>query len=501
MNGNGDGGERARVPAFGGDKNYDRWKQELKAWKFVTNIGKKKQAMAVALSFPEGSEVRSKIFEEVNIDELMNDDGMNVLLQHLDKWYQKDEMSAAYEAWTRFDTFTKVNEDAMEKYILEFVKRNTVLEKYKVSIPKCILAFKLLDNAGLDIKDKQIVLTAVSFSEPEKMFDSMQQALKKFFGSQEVLSLGAGSGNGKSETPAVVVKTEPVFSTEEVNVVNRGRGRGGFRRSRGRGNIVNRTEKSVQQNSVDSFDRDTKDGRNSLLDTLRHQTKEGKTEKKEIEAVINPVENPVESYDKEEEYHSIVEDTHEDSVKVKSIPKIGQKVKFLSKESDEWQTVTMHSRAGKSTGKYSNWRNVKYEDGSLSAFDWNRDVEKWIPILEENGVQEPSEIVMACENMENQKLDKAKQEEIKSWKNFGVYEEVTNMGQNALSVLWVVTEKENMDGKKKIKARLVARGFEDKEEVQSDSPTVSKEMLRSFVAILGPDSQSNLRRPISFGTS
>ncbi|KAK4302495.1 hypothetical protein Pmani_025423 [Petrolisthes manimaculis] len=484
MNGNGDGGERARVPAFGGDKNYDRWKQELKAWKFVTNIGKKKQAMAVALSFPEGSEVRSKIFEEVNIDELMNDDGMNVLLQHLDKWYQKDEMSAAYEAWTRFDTFTKVNEDAMEKYILEFVKRNAVLEKYKVSIPKCILAFKLLDNAGLDIKDKQIVLTAVSFSEPEKMFDSMQQALKKFFGSQEVLSLGAGSGNGKSETPAVVVKTEPVFSTEEVNVVNRGRGRGGFRRSRGRGNIVNRTEKSVQQNSVDSFDRDTKDGRNSLLDTLRHQTKEGKTEKKEIEAVINPVENPVESYDKEEEYHSIVEDTHEDSVRVKSIPKIGQKVKFLSKESDEWQTVTMHSRAGKSTGKYSNWRNVKYEDGSLSAFDWNRDVEKWIPILEENGVQEPSEIVMACENMENQKLDKAKQEEIKSWKNFGVYEEVTNMGQNALSVRWVVTEKENMDGKKKIKARLVARGFEDKEEVQSDSPTVSKEMLRSFVAIL-----------------
>ncbi|KAK4327405.1 hypothetical protein Pmani_002070 [Petrolisthes manimaculis] len=119
-------------------------------------------------------------------------------------------MSAAYEAWTRFNTFTKENEDAMEKYILEFVKRNAVLEKYK-------------------------------------------QALKKFFGSQDVLSLGAVSGNGKSETPAVVVKTEQVFSTEEVNVVNRGRGRGEFRRSRGRGNIVNRTEKSVQQNSVDRY--------------------------------------------------------------------------------------------------------------------------------------------------------------------------------------------------------------------------------------------------------
>lgn len=84
-----------------------------------------------------------------------------------------------------------------------------------------------MDNAGLEIKDKQIVLTAVSFSKPEKMFDSMQQPLKTFFGSQEVLSVGApgaGSGSGKKETPAVVVKSEPVLSTEEVNMVSRGRG-------------------------------------------------------------------------------------------------------------------------------------------------------------------------------------------------------------------------------------------------------------------------------------
>lgn len=73
---------------------------------------------------------------------------------------------------------------------------------------------------------------------------------------------------------------------------------------------------------------------------------------------------------------------------------------------------------------------------------------------------------------------------MRSGKNFGVYEEVANMGQNALSVHWVVTEKESKDGKKKIKAQLIARGFEEKEEVQSDSPTVSKEMLRSFIAIL-----------------
>lgn len=36
----------------------------------------------------------------------------------------------------------------------------------------------------------------------------------------------------------------------------------------------------------------------------------------------------------------------------------------------------------------------------------------------------------------------------------------------------------------KRKAQLVARGFEGKHDVQTDSLTLSKEMLRSFVAIL-----------------
>ena len=176
--------------------------------------------------------------------------------------------------------------------------------------------------------------------------------------------------------------------------------------------------------------------------------------------------------------------TVEDSVRVKSIPKIGQKVRFLPKESDEWQTVTVHSRAGKSTGKYSSWRNIENENGHILALDWKTQVDKWVPVSEEDGVKETSEIVMACENKKVQELDKAKQEELKSWKNFGVYVEVPNKGQNALSVRWVVTEKECSVGNKKIKARLVARGFEEKGEIQSDSPTVSKEVLRSFVAIM-----------------
>ena len=92
-------------------------------------------------------------------------------------------------------------------------------------IPKCILAFKLLDSARLDVKEKQIVLTAVTFSEPDKMYDSMQLALRKFFGSQEILSQAAGAaGDSSGGAAAVVMKSEPVYTAEEVNFTNRCRG-------------------------------------------------------------------------------------------------------------------------------------------------------------------------------------------------------------------------------------------------------------------------------------
>lgn len=44
-------------------------------------------------------------------------------------------------------------------------------------------------------------------------------------------------------------------------------------------------------------------------------------------------------------------------------------------------------------------------------------------------------IVMACENTENLGLERAKHEEMKSWKNSGVYEEVPNTvwGQKTVS--------------------------------------------------------------------
>ena len=53
---------RIPPPVFGGNKTYKRWKEEISAWELVSKVDKKDKALTVALSFPEDSKVRDRVF-------------------------------------------------------------------------------------------------------------------------------------------------------------------------------------------------------------------------------------------------------------------------------------------------------------------------------------------------------------------------------------------------------------------------------------------------------
>lgn len=72
----------------------------------------------------------------------------------------------------------------------------------------------------------------------------------------------------------------------------------------------------------------------------------------------------------------------------------------------------------------------------------------------------------------------AKQVELKKLLDFGVYEEVPRGSQHCISTRWVLWKKG--DG---VRARLVARGFEETVHEQVDSPTVGKGVMRILLAI------------------
>ena len=76
------------------------------------------------------------------------------------------------------------------------------------------------------------------------------------------------------------------------------------------------------------------------------------------------------------------------------------------------------------------------------------------------------EILVASNKLDEKVIKGAKQQELHSWSEFGVYMEVPDREQGALSHKWICTEMLFPDGTCKSKARLVAKEFEENLEDQ-----------------------------------
>ena len=186
-----------------------------------------------------------------------------------------------------------------------------------------------------------------------------------------------------------------------------------------------------------------------------------------------------------------VQEPENPSQKEFSIPKLKQKVRYLPMNKSNWKAVEVVSRAGKAKGKYKHWLNVRNEDNTMESIDWENGVREWHPYessagqINHNGgnldesAQHSETVYFSVDkmNLDPVLISEAKEKELNNWKKNNVYEVQPYIGQNCISTRWVFTEK-FIDGRKVVKARLVARGFEEETSFQVDSPTCSKEALR-----------------------
>ena len=77
--------------------------------------------------------------------------------------------------------------------------------------------------------------------------------------------------------------------------------------------------------------------------------------------------------------------------------------------------------------------------------------------------------------------------EFQNWGDMKMYEEVEDQYQEVISTRWVVTDKPCPDSEKGTRARLIACGFEDQEQVSSDPPKVAKCTLKAVQAIIAKE--------------
>ena len=192
-------------------RTYEAWKNEIEVWKLVTELKPEKQALAVSLSLTGNAK---EVAMEIKAADLAKDTGMDTLIKELDKVFLRDDKDKAYEAYRDFDIFRKSESMSMTDYIVEFDKRYSKSKKHDMALPEAVLAFRLLDNAGLSTKDRQLALTASS----DLNYLSMKSALQRIFGD------GACSGGSNIVTNAITVKQEPVFFTQQKRFGNKQRG-------------------------------------------------------------------------------------------------------------------------------------------------------------------------------------------------------------------------------------------------------------------------------------
>ena len=183
--------------------------------------------------------------------------------------------------------------------------------------------------------------------------------------------------------------------------------------------------------------------------------------------------------------------------------KVNDTIMFRKNDSDTWTAGTVVSRGGKASGKYATWYNVDTGEDSMSVDLSAMDViripqtssgvttssgDSGVTTSGEQNLEEcdannitsvnKSETVYLAKH-KCAKTVQAQLDEIQKLQDFDTYDVVEDVGQERISTRWLITTKDSGD----IKARLVARGFEEECDQQTDSPTVSKSVIRVFMAI------------------
>ena len=164
----------------------------------------------------------------------------------------------------------------------------------------------------------------------------------------------------------------------------------------------------------------------------------------------------------------------------KPVPNSDIEVKYSNADQEETKTVRVLSKQPKRSGVNGNWVNVHVRnEDEPTSINWDS-VLSW---KEVPGVEEV--MFLGQDEMLSQDVVNAKDKEYQNLVNHDVFESVPFQNQKLISTRWVITEKFDVSGEKLVKARIVARGFEeDSSNIQKDSPTCSRETLRLLLAIL-----------------
>ena len=177
-----------------------------------------------------------------------------------------------------------------------------------------------------------------------------------------------------------------------------------------------------------------------------------------------------EELEEEEDSHDVNLVYHTNDEK----PTSGSHISFLESGSD-WIEAAVLAQQPKRSGTQKDWVDIDIVgETQPCSMNWCN-VEQWKYMPSPETV-----VLLTLKDEMKQDVIEAKSKELERLEQYGTFEVVPFRGQETVSSRWVITEKD-INGTKKIKARLVARGFEEDAraaDIRTDSPTCKRYSLR-----------------------
>ena len=138
----------------------------------------------------------------MTLDDLKKSEGLDLLIQYMDKKLGKDDLANCIEKYEDFDSFVRESNQTMTDFISKFDQKYNKIVKLNMTLPSAVLAFMLLKKANISKSEKMLVLTGMDYNKKEELYDQAKKSLLKFKGEQ---------GGGGEASAVSSIKLEPVF--------------------------------------------------------------------------------------------------------------------------------------------------------------------------------------------------------------------------------------------------------------------------------------------------
>ena len=189
------------LPKFVGESAYENWRKDIEIWCKLTDLPKKKQALAIHLSLEGRARLASS---EIDTKDLESDDGVTKLLEKLDGLFLADTGRRKFAAFKDLYNLRRESGQDIRKFVSVFEHTYFLFTTQGMTLPDSVMAFMLLASCKLSDSEQQLVMSAT----PDVTYNNMKAALNRIFAGDISVQPGA-VGEG-------VVKCEPVFLTEDV---------------------------------------------------------------------------------------------------------------------------------------------------------------------------------------------------------------------------------------------------------------------------------------------